>query len=68
MELQEVLFVIDKQGNLKLDVQNGSGPSCKDLTENIERALQAAGATEFESGDKPELYEMNDTIHVTDFI
>jgi hypothetical protein len=39
MELQEIDVVIDKDGSVKIEVRGVKGPSCLDLTRELEAAL-----------------------------
>ena len=39
MDKPEVVIEIDEEGNPKITVNGCAGPSCKDLTRNIEKAL-----------------------------
>jgi len=39
MELQEIDVVIDKDGQVRLEVRGVKGPSCLDLTRSLEAAL-----------------------------
>jgi len=39
MDLQEIDVVIDKDGQVKIEVRGVKGPSCLDLTKELEAAL-----------------------------
>jgi len=39
MEMQEIDVVIDKDGQVRIEVRGVKGPSCLDLTRSLEAAL-----------------------------
>jgi hypothetical protein len=39
MELQEIDVIIDKDGQVRIEVRGVKGPSCLDLTKGLEAAL-----------------------------
>jgi hypothetical protein len=39
MELQEIDVIIDKDGQVKIEVRGVKGPACLDLTRELEAAL-----------------------------
>ena len=53
MELQEIRVIIDKDGQVKLDVNGVKGMDCLDLTRELEQALGG----EVEREMKPDAYE-----------
>lgn len=56
MGLNTVKFVIDKKGELRMEVVGGQGESCTAITKDIEVSLASAGSQQ-ESGKLPEYYE-----------
>ena len=55
--MEQITIDIDEQGNAKLEVKGCPGPSCRNLTKDIERAL---GTTTKDAPTK-EAYETTKT-------
>lgn len=62
MKKKEIKFIISIDGTLKLDVLNMKGESCKEATAQIERALLEAGSVRTAAEDKPEIFEMEESL------
>lgn len=50
---EKVIVIIDKNGEVSIDIEGAVGPACKDITEAVKRRL---GGTTIESRDKPAMY------------
>lgn len=51
-----VTFTIKKGGNVSMEVIDGQGESCVDVTKDLEVSL-ASRANQVDEGKKPEFYE-----------
>jgi hypothetical protein len=58
MDLQEIEVIIEKDGQVKLEVKGVKGPSCLDLTKDLEAAL---GGDLAKRDFKPDFYEDQQT-------
>ena len=57
MQLQEIEIIIEKDGQVRLEVRGVKGQSCLDLTKALEEAL---GGDVTSREMKPEAYETNE--------
>ncbi|MBR2246810.1 DUF2997 domain-containing protein [Oceanobacillus profundus] len=63
MQLTEVKFKISPGGEINMEVLNGQGSSCVEVTKEIEVSLANAGQKKDE-GKKPEFYEGSGNLSV----
>ncbi|OXB94869.1 hypothetical protein B9L23_08380 [Parageobacillus galactosidasius] len=63
MQRHEVKFIIKPGGEIKMEVLNGQGQSCVDVTKDLEVSLVAAGE-KIDEGKKPEYYQGGSNISV----
>lgn len=61
MKETQVKFVIGKNGAIQMDVLNGEGESCVDITQTLETSLMAGGGQKTEEGKKPEYFDASST-------
>ena len=52
--MKEIEFIIDADGNVQIDVKDGGGPNCIDLTKELEENLGIIESRE----KKPEFYKL----------
>ncbi|MCY8577600.1 DUF2997 domain-containing protein [Bacillus haynesii] len=61
MERTEVKFTVKPGGETKMEVVNGTGESCVDVTHELEVSLANAGSKQTDEGKKPEYYSGGNT-------
>lgn len=55
MKKHELKVIIGKEGGIRLDVTNGQGESCKEVTKDLELHLSNRNISD--SGNKPEFFD-----------
>lgn len=56
MQESKVKFTIKPGGAINLEVLNGQGEGCVDVTQELEVSLAKAGSKKTDEGKKPEYY------------
>lgn len=57
MQEHKVKFKIAPGGQINMEVMDGQGESCVDVTKELEVSLFNAGSSRVEEGKKPEYFE-----------
>ncbi|EOO44419.1 DUF2997 domain-containing protein [Bacillus toyonensis] len=57
MEQTKVQFTVKPGGAINMEVVNGVGQSCVDVTQELEVSLAKAGSRKSDEGKKPEYYD-----------
>lgn len=65
MDRKETKFTIGLNGEIKFEAMNMKGESCKVATSDLEAALRKGGLVESGKGDKPEIYEHEEVLSLS---